>query len=330
MVSTPDSSRGDVELPEKASDGGITFSFTLTLNKGLNIVSLPLRPQEPFTARSLMEFVSATVIIGASDEGKYVPFNEGMPGEGFPIEGARGYIVNTPGAGTVTFTGEPWSNAPKMEVGESARAPSFNPSLWAFAVDGLLEGKAGIRHAVSLRVTVQNLRTGDRITDRIAGSGRFALAFVDLSRRPVVQVGDVLRLTLADAASGTPIGRIDRVITSDNMRKAYLTVNVEFADLAPMATRLLQNYPNPFNPETWLPYQLADDANVTIRVYSAKGQLVRTFDLGHKPAGFYTAKGKAARWDGRDQSREKVASGVYFYIIEAGDFTATRKMTVVE
>ena len=91
-----------------------------------------------------------------------------------------------------------------------------------------------------------------------------------------------------------------------------------------------QNYPNPFNPDTWIPYQLPEDVRVTVRLYSAAGGLVRTLRLGQKSAGFYIAKEKAAYWDGRNEAGEQVSSGVYFYTIQAGDFTATQKMVVAK
>jgi hypothetical protein len=99
-------------------------------------------------------------------------------------------------------------------------------------------------------------------------------------------------------------------------------------DNLPNSIALYQNYPNSFNPETWIPYQLAEDTDLTITIYSMSGQLVRSLRLGHKPAGFYTTKSKAAYWDGRNEAGEKVSSGVYFYTIQAGDFTATKKMVL--
>ena len=96
--------------------------------------------------------------------------------------------------------------------------------------------------------------------------------------------------------------------------------------LARPQTALLANYPNPFNPETWLPYRLADTAQVSINIYNAQGILVRTLALGHRSAGVYQDKGRAAYWNGRNAQGESVASGVYFYTLSAGDFTATRKM----
>jgi uncharacterized repeat protein (TIGR01451 family) len=98
----------------------------------------------------------------------------------------------------------------------------------------------------------------------------------------------------------------------------------------PTVSMLHPNYPNPFNPETWLPYQLANDADVSIRIFDTKGQLVKMLGLGRKEAGFYKSRDRAAYWDGRNRWGEKVSSGVYFYILEAGKFTATRKMAIVQ
>ena len=91
---------------------------------------------------------------------------------------------------------------------------------------------------------------------------------------------------------------------------------------------LLANYPNPFNPETWIPYQLSAAADVSVSIYSVNGHLVRRLDLGHQVAGVYRNRSRAAYWDGRNAFGERVASGLYFYTLTAGDFTATRKMLI--
>ncbi len=93
-------------------------------------------------------------------------------------------------------------------------------------------------------------------------------------------------------------------------------------------TALLPNYPNPFNPETWIPYQLAKPVGVHIGIYAADGKLVRTLDLGHQPVGIYESRSRAAYWDGKNALSEPVASGLYFYTLTAGEFTATRKMLI--
>ena len=96
----------------------------------------------------------------------------------------------------------------------------------------------------------------------------------------------------------------------------------------PEETSLLPNYPNPFNPETWIPYQLAEPADVALTIYDIQGRVVRDLDLGHQRAGVYQSRARAAHWDGRNAHGEPVASGLYFYTLKAGDFTATRKMLI--
>ena len=95
-------------------------------------------------------------------------------------------------------------------------------------------------------------------------------------------------------------------------------------------TALLQNYPNPFNPETWIPYILANDSPVTIRIYTADGQLVRTLDLGHQKQGAYLFRTQAAYWDGNNDKGEAVGSGVYFYELSAANYSDTRKMVIAK
>ena len=100
------------------------------------------------------------------------------------------------------------------------------------------------------------------------------------------------------------------------------------APLIPAETALLSNYPNPFNPETWIPYQLAKSADVALTIYDVTGREVRRLALGHRPAGVYRSRGRAVYWDGRNQIGEKVATGLYFYTLTTGEFTATGKMLI--
>ena len=100
--------------------------------------------------------------------------------------------------------------------------------------------------------------------------------------------------------------------------------------IVPEETLLLANYPNPFNPETWVPYHLSEHADVTLTIYAIDGKVVRHLDLGHQEAGYYENKARAAHWDGRNNVGERVASGVYFYTLKAGDFAATRKMLILK
>ena len=117
-------------------------------------------------------------------------------------------------------------------------------------------------------------------------------------------------------------------LTEATSQRGVLFLEQLFAALTPKETALLPNYPNPFNPETWIPYQLARDADVTLTIYDTTGVVVRRLDIGHQLAGHYADRGRAAYWDGRNARGESVASGVYFYTLTAGDFTATRKILI--
>ena len=125
-------------------------------------------------------------------------------------------------------------------------------------------------------------------------------------------LSETQQLNLTDAASQRGIQFLEQLL----------------AALTPKETALLPNYPNPFNPETWIPYHLAKDADVTFTIYAIDGQVVRMLALGHQAAGMYQTRSRTAYWDGKNAFGEPVASGVYFYTITAGDFTATRKMLI--
>ena len=117
-------------------------------------------------------------------------------------------------------------------------------------------------------------------------------------------------------------------LTDPNLQRGILFLEHLLAVLIPKETALLPNYPNPFNPETWIPYQLAESAEVRVSIYAVDGRLIRTLVLGPQPAGMYQSKSRAAYWDGTNELGERVASGLYFYTLTASDFTATQKMLI--
>ncbi len=117
-------------------------------------------------------------------------------------------------------------------------------------------------------------------------------------------------------------------LTDPASQRGILVLEQLLAILTPKESMLLPNYPNPFNPETWIPYRLAKPADTSISIYSVSGHLVRTLELGHQSVGAYESRSRAAYWDGKNELGESVASGVYFYVLTAGDFAATRKMII--
>ena len=169
---------------------------------------------------------------------------------------------------------------------------------------------------------------GDRVVsilDLVLAAGMFDAAAAAPSAQP--QVPETLTAVevhgwLADARS---LEAKDSI-----MRRGFLVLEQLLVSLTPTETELLANYPNPFNPETWIPYRLAEAAFVTLTIYDLSGQVVRTLEVGHRTAAAYENQSKAIYWDGRNQLGESVASGLYFYTLTAGEFSATRRMLILK
>ena len=128
--------------------------------------------------------------------------------------------------------------------------------------------------------------------------------------------------------------QIEALLASGDMslgtQRALMYLQHLLASARPDATVLLASYPNPFNPETWIPYHLATSTDVRINIYNAQGILVRALTLGHQSAGYYTSRSRAAYWDGRNALGERVASGIYFYQLQADEISPLRKMVILK
>ncbi len=134
------------------------------------------------------------------------------------------------------------------------------------------------------------------------------------------------------------IGIIDRWLTearqldqvNNTLRKGIEVLETFANTMIPIKTVLLPNYPNPFNPETWIPYDLAQDTNVDITIYNSNGKIIRKLNLGFQSAGTYRTKTSAAHWDGRNSKGDFVSSGVYFYSLHTQQENVTRKMVIMK
>ena len=170
---------------------------------------------------------------------------------------------------------------------------------------------------------------------------------VDVNSDGVVSILDLILVSQGIAgSSAAPMARTDSVDAatieawiaqarleddgSHPFKQGIENLERLLASLIPDETALLANYPNPFNPETWIPYQLAEEADVTLMIYDMNGQLIRRLAVGHQAAGMYRSRSRAVYWDGRNQLGESVASGLYFYTLRAGEFSATRRMLILK
>ena len=300
-------------------------AYTVTLAKGLNMISVPLAQPTPMNARALAGIAGATTVITLDTANQqFVAWTPGAPDDGFAIEGGKGYIVNVPQTRNFAFVGAPWTDPT-----EAAAAPALSTEMpkqaWAFVVSGRMEGKPAYD---GYKVIVRNLRTDSTITASVR-SNYFAAATADLTRRSVVQVGDVVEVRVLGPDGNIESQTRSFEVTPQHLANAVLSVSLDSIG-QPNQNLLLQNYPNPFNPETWIPYQLSEDGAVSVSIYDTTGQLVRTLSLGFQAAGFYNSRERAAYWDGRNALGESVASGVYFYQLTTGAFQQTKRMLILK
>ena len=307
-----------------------TYAFDLTLEPGLNMISMPLMPAEPYTAKSLAAMLDATLVIRLDvDTQRFIAYTAVDEGTGFSIDGGKGYIVNTPTGGMATFTGTAWDNQPEP-ADDAPAAPTLHAdkNTWAFVVTSDIRD---METDIGYILVAENLRTGIIATENITSDvKRSSAVWADLNRKSVVEAGDKLEIALYDERGNIVSGPFQRTVSTEDIRNAFLSLQLTVGDVRPKDTVLAQNFPNPFNPETWIPYQLSKSAEVSIHIHNVAGHLIRTLDLGLKPTGAYMTPSTAAYWDGKNSVGERVSSGIYFYTLQTADFAATRRMVILK
>ena len=329
--------RTSVSVSLRGSALGTSGTSTITLNQGLNLVGLPLNDSRITHVSDLLRldgiWGNVPVII-LTDGGEFkLVGRAGDPGD-IEITGGQAFIMNASQEAAVNISGDAWTN----DSGTAAAQPSM-------ALTGIKVGHAtpvlGLRGSIvdegiglnnaGFRVTVKNLSTGRAVATVTApDEAGYRSTVVDIETGRAATVGDILEIS---ARSPNPFVGVEPVwytITAEDVKQSLIQLPELVAYEIQAETQLLANYPNPFNPETWIPYHLAQPANVTLTIYDTTGALVRRLDLGHQSAGYYTDKTQAAYWDGRNNLGETVGSGVYFYQLQAGDFSATRKLVILK
>ena len=244
----------------------------------------------------------------------------------------------------------------KAKSGGETRLALQNFEFGAITGDAIPAGPHEIRITVEGRLATGDVNRDGRVSilDLILiaqqlGRRVAAGSAVDLNSDGVVSILDLILAaraigsTTASAAPAIEADGIDTAMIETWIAQARLEDDGSIAfkqgienlqnlltSLIPEDTALLANYPNPFNPETWIPYQLATSAEVTLTIYDMNGEMVRRLAVGHQGAGMYQTRSRAVYWDGRNQLGEPVASGLYFYTLTADEFTATRRMMILK
>ena len=244
----------------------------------------------------------------------------------------------------------------KAKSGGETRLALQNFEFGAITGDAIPAGPHEIRITVEGRLATGDVNRDGRVSilDLILiaqqlGRRVAAGSAVDLNSDGVVSILDLILAaraigsTTASAAPAIEADGIDTAMIETWIAQARLEDDGSIAfkqgienlqnlltSLIPEETALLANYPNPFNPETWIPYQLATSAEVTLTIYDMNGKLVRRLEVGHQAAGMYQSRSRTVYWDGRNQLGESVASGLYFYTLTADDFAATRRMMILK
>ena len=330
--------RAPVEsLPLRGSALGTDGSSTFTLDQGLNLVGLPLRDPRVTRVSDLfaLDGIGGNVpVIILTDGGEFKAVGRADDSGDIAITGGQSFIMTAQRAAIVDISGEAWTNvsgtaaAPPValkgiEVGNTTPVLGLRGAI----VD---EGTTGLK-VQGFRVTVKNLSTGRAVvTVTTPDETGYRSTVVDIETGRAATVGDVLEISAQSTNPSVGVKPLQYTVTAEDVKRSLIQLPTLVAYEIPTETELLTNYPNPFNPETWIPYRLAEEAFVTLTIYDGAGQIVRTLDVGHRIASAYENRSKAIYWDGRNELGEGVASGVYFYHLSAGDYSATRKMVILK
>ena len=313
---------------------GTDGNSTITLNEGLNLVGLPLRDlgvtrvSDLFSLNGIGGNVS-TVIVTDNGEFKTVS-RAGDPGDiaitGGPIlyshrsTGSDGWHLRRRVA-------QSFRNDCRLTDGNQGNTSGDITPVLALS-GSIVDGGMGLK-LEGFRVTVKNLSTGSAVVAILSSDEiGYRSTIVDIETGRAATVGDILEISAESPHPFMSVKPLRYTVTAEDIERHLIELPPLVAYEIPVKTALLPNYPNPFNPETWIPYQLAKPADVTLTIYTVNGQIVRQLALGHQLPGTYRNRSRAAYWDGRNAVGESVASGIYFYTLTTGDFTYTRKLLI--
>ena len=333
---------------------GTDGSSSITLNQGLNLVGLPLKDSRVNRVSDLfaLDRIGGNVpVIILTDDGEFKAVGQADDPGDIAITGGQAFIMTAQRTETVTISGDGWYNS----LGIAAAPPVGDADLHSpltglqvkdttpvLALRGSIVDEEMGTNRTGFRVIVKNLSTGravaavtkdenySRSDKRKSGRVGYQVTVVDVETGRASTIGDNLEISVRSLDPSIGVEPLRYTVTAEDVKQSLIQLPTLVTYEIPAETQLLANYPNPFNPETWIPYRLAEDAFVRLTIYDGSGQIVRTLEVGHRITAVYEDRSKAVYWDGRNQVGEQVASGVYFYTLTAGDYSATRKMVILK
>ena len=322
---------------------GTNGKSTITLTLGLNVVGLPLNDSRINRVSDLLRidgiWGNVSVII-LTDGGEFKAVGRADDSGDIEITGGQAFILFAREPAMVAISGEAWTNVSGTTAAPSVgnadlhslltglQVPDTTPvlALTGSIVDARMGGSQP-----EIRVILKNLSTGREVAAVTGGDeASYQLTIVDIETGRAAQIGDILEISIISSDASIGVEPLRYTVTVEDVKRSLIQLPELVVYEIPAGTELLHNYPNPFNPETWIPYRLAEDAFVTLTIYDGSGQVVRTLDVGHQVAAVYESRARAIYWDGRNEVGERVASGLYFYHLSAGDYSATRKMVILK
>lgn len=323
--------------PKTITFHGAAWEGQVNLYAGPNFLAVPLQPHTEWRLSDLADHIGEELIHFVVHDRADNTFQAYVPGAAssfnVALEGGVGYIAIMSKPKTVVFEGKAWTNTglnlapPGYAILQSTNTPVL-----------VMQGKAAIPHtsarptADGAAIKITNQDTGVTKTAVVTPTGDYAEVFMDITSIDSADIaacepGHTIQIKAADPVWVSET--IDYTLTTEDIRIGHIILPTISLETRPKESVLLQNFPNPFNPDTWIPYRLRQEAEVTIEIYNVTGQLIRTLNLGRKEPGHYVSRQKAAYWDGTNEAGESVASGVYFYIMRAGALKVTRRMTIL-
>ena len=240
------------------------------------------------------------------------------------VQGASGTFIIT---ATINEGSQTWTKSESLVWGQSAWIRSPPPDQKSTVKSETTEPEPTYANEDVNRDGVINNDDLTAIANNLGATPKGDIQHYDVDGDGDIDTADFQQVLNSVGANAAPAARS---LTEPRLPQKELVEPLLVPGRIPRVTALLPNYPNPFNPETWIPYHLANDAEVVLTIYAADGDTVRRLELGHQTAGVYQSRAKAAYWDGRDALGFPVSSGVYFYTLSTGDFSATRKMLIAK